>query len=210
MEWNDCLNIFCGGGCCHTRTPWYDYRIRGEFDAGIPTVSLEINVSDPTEAYIMLSQDDERDAPDLEYCALLLSVFKQGGKKQKLVCTSNSLVEKPDRQLKFNFSRDVAMKFTFVPEDCPYYVVPRVHDISISKPYVIGFMPDTYAGNGIKIEFVKMSRNCKVFNNMPSFVPAGNVEDVATQYQIRNPRQPNEYVGTELKDERLDEFGVAE
>ncbi|EPY41899.1 calpain-like cysteine peptidase [Angomonas deanei] len=153
MEWNDCLNIFCGGGCCHTRTPWYDYRIRGEFDAGIPTVSLEINVSDPTEAYIMLSQDDERDAPDLEYCALLLSVFKQGGKKQKLVCTSNSLVEKPDRQLKFNFSRDVAMKFTFVPGDWPYFVfVPasrpttpptpttsvRVVVLRTSVPYVTG------------------------------------------------------------------------
>ncbi|EPY26815.1 calpain-like cysteine peptidase [Strigomonas culicis] len=210
MDWRDCLNIFCGGGCCHLRSPWFDYRIRGAFVNGAPSVSLEINVADPVEAYIVLTQVDERDEKDAEYNALLLSVFKRAGKKQKLDCTSNSLVEKPDRQLKFNFSRDVAMRYTFVPEDCPYYIVPRVHDMGVSAPYVIGFLPDTYVGNGMKVEFVKMDRNCKVFSNMPSFVPAGMVEDVATDYQIRNPRQPTELVGTELKDDRIREFGVYE
>ncbi|EPY29565.1 hypothetical protein STCU_04456 [Strigomonas culicis] len=102
------------------------------------------------------------------------------------------------------------MRYTFVPEDCPYYIVPRVHDMGVSAPYVIGFLPDTYVGNGMKVEFVKMDRNCKVFSNMPSFVPAGMVEDVATDYQIRNPRQPTELVGTELKDDRIREFGVYE
>lgn len=208
MDWNDALNIFAGGGCCHIRYPWYDYRVRGEFDSGFPTVSLEINVGSPTECFIVLTQEDERDTPDMEYHALLISIFGNNGKKEKLECTSNSFVEKPDRQLKFNFSREAAMKFTFVPEHSPYYVVPRIHDTTVSRPYVFGILPQTYAGNGITIEFVKIDRNCKLFSNMPSFVPAGMVEDVAAQYQIRTPRQPVETIGTEIIDERINEFGV--
>lgn len=210
IEWTDALNVFCGGGCCHLRTPWFDYRIRGEFSQGIPSVALEINVADPTEAYITLSQEDERDDPSLEYHALLLSVFKHSGKKEKLDATSNSLVEKPDRQLKFNFSRDVAMKYTFTPENCPYFVIPRIHDPSVTKPYVMGLLPDTYVGNGIKVEFKKVDRNCRVFSNMPSFAQAGMMEDTAAEYQIRTPRQPVECVGQEIIDERLREFGVVE
>lgn len=210
MEWSDVLNYFSGGGCCHIRSPWFDYRIRGEFAQGIPSVSLEVNVSEPIETFIVLSQEDERDGPSLEYHALLLSVFRHSGKKEKLDATSNSLVEKPDRQLKFNFSRDVAMKYTFLPEHCPYYVVPRVHDPAVSKPYVLGFLPETYIGNGIKVEFKKIDRNCRIFSNMPSFVQSGMMEDVATEYQIRNPRQPTECVGAEITDDRLQEFGIVE
>ncbi|CAJ1991217.1 calpain-like cysteine peptidase [Leishmania donovani] len=210
VEWSDALKIFSGGGCCHLRTPWFDYRARGEFAQGIPTVSFEVNVSAPTEAYITLSQEDERDDPSLEYHALLLSVFRHSGKKEKLDATSNSLVEKPDRQLKFNFSRDVAMKYTFLPEHSPYFVIPRIHDPSVTKPYVMGLLCDTYVGNGIKVEFKRVDRNCRVFANMPSFAQAGMMEDTAAEYQIRTPRQPIECIGEEIVDERLREFGILE
>ncbi|KAG5497516.1 hypothetical protein JKF63_03780 [Porcisia hertigi] len=210
VEWSDVLKIFSGGGCCHLRTPWFDYRVRGEFTNGIPSVSLEINVSAPTEAYLTLSQEDERDDPSLEYHALLLSVFRHGGKKERLDATSSAIVERPDRQLKFNFSRDVAMRYTFLPEHNPYFVIPRIHDPTITKPYVMGLLPDTYVGNGIKVEFKRVDRNCRVFANMPSFSQAGMMEDTVAEYQIRTPRQPIECVGEEIVDERLREFGVME
>lgn len=211
MEWSDAVRIFNTGGCCHYCRPWFDYRIRGEFVQGIPTVSLEINVSAPTEAFITLTQEDERDDGALEYAALLLSVFRHNGKREKLDATSNTLVERPDCQLKFNYSRDVAMKYTFLPENCPYYVIPRAHDVpGPIKQYVLGFLPETYVGNGITVDFKKFDKECKVFNNMPSFVANGATEDVSTEFQYRNPRQPTEYVGTSIRDERLREFGLYE
>lgn len=66
----------------------------------------------------------------------------------------------------------------------------------MNKPYILGFLPDTYAGNGVRVDFVKLSESCKVFSNMPSFVAAGVCEDVAAEYQIRTPRQPIECIGT--------------
>ncbi|ORC84763.1 calpain-like cysteine peptidase [Trypanosoma theileri] len=210
MAWPDVVNTFAGGGVCHVRNGWYDYRVRGEFTDGHPTVALEINVADTINAYIVLSQEDERDDPEVEYAAMLISVSKHNGKNEKMDCTSNVDVEQPDRQLKFNFARDVALRYTFEPEGNPYFVVPRVHDSGISMPYVIGLLLDTYVGNGIKVEFKTIDKSCKLFQNMPSFSVKDMTKDISTEYQIRNPRQPTESMGTELKDERLREFGLYE
>ncbi|CCW65413.1 unnamed protein product [Phytomonas sp. EM1] len=210
MEWTDAVNTFATGGCCHYHRPWFDYRIRGAFEGGIPSVVLEITVADPTTAYLVLTQEDERDSMPVEYSAILLQVFCLTGRKQKLNVITGPLVEKPDRQLRFSFSREVGLCYTFVPEHSPYYVVPRIHDTSIARPYVIGFLPDTYVGNGIRVEFKRMDRHCNVFSNLSSFNPSNMIEDVAAEYQIRNPRQPLECVGTQLKDERLREFGLFE
>ncbi|KEG11557.1 calpain-like cysteine peptidase [Trypanosoma grayi] len=210
MEWSDVVSTFVGGGVCHVKSNWYDYRIRGEFIEGFPTVSFEINVADPVDAYIVLSQEDERDGDEFEYAAMLVSVSRHNGKNEKMECTSNVDVENPDKQLKFNFARDVALRYTFEPEGNPYFVIPRIHDAAISKPYVLGLLLDTYAGNGIKVEFKTIDKECKVFQNMPRFSVKGMAQDIATEYQIRNPRQPTECVGSELKDERLKEFGLYE
>ncbi|RNC45232.1 putative calpain-like cysteine peptidase [Trypanosoma cruzi] len=141
---------------------------------------------------------------------MLISVSRHGGKHEKMDRTSSLDVEMPGCELKFNFARDVAMRYTFEPEGNPYFVIPRVHDNSISKPYVLGLLMDTYAGNGIRVEFKGIDRECRVFQNMPTFSVKGMTRDVSTEYQIRNPRQPSECVGAELKDERLKEFGVYE
>ncbi|KAG8343706.1 putative calpain-like cysteine peptidase [Trypanosoma vivax] len=210
MEWSDALKIFTGGGVCHVKSNWFDYRVRGEFSDGYPTVCLEINVADPVDAYIVLSQEDERGGAAMEYAALLLSVSRHGSKNESVVCTSDVDVEKPGRLLKFNFARDVALRYTFEPEGSPYFVIPRIHDQSISKPYVLGLLLDTYAGNGIKVEFTSIDRSCKVFHNMPSFSVKNMTKDVVTGYQIRNPRQPVECIGAEIVDERLAEFGLVE
>ncbi|RNF26390.1 calpain-like protein [Trypanosoma conorhini] len=210
MEWRDVLTTFVGGGVCHVKRNWYDYRIRGEFNDGHPTVCLEINVADPVDAYLVLSQEDERDGDGLEYAAMLISVTRHGGKNEKMDCTSTVDVEESDRQLSFNFARDVALRYTFEPQGNPYFVFPRIHDNFISQPYVLGLLMDTYAGNGIRVEFKAIDRDCKVFQNMPSFSVKGMTRDVSAEYQIRTPRQPMECMGAELKDERLKEFGIYE
>lgn len=210
MEWGDALAIFIGGGVCHVRQNWYDYRIRGAFEEGYPTLCLEINVADTVDAYIELSQEDERNGKDTEYAAMLISVSRHGGRHERVDCSSTVDVERPDSQLKFNFARDVALHYTFRPEGSPYFVIPRVHDMAISKPYVLGLLMDTYAGNGITVEFKTIDRECRVFQNMPSFSVKGMLRDVSTDYQNRNPRQPTEKMGIELKDERLRAFGLCE
>lgn len=220
LQWSDALNVFAGGGVCHVRNNWYDYRIRGNFVDGYPTVCLEINVSDPVAAYIVLSQEEECNTADgsqqsakqqqVQYAALLVSVSRHSGKYEKMECASDVDVEIPGRQLKFNFSRSVALQYTFEPEGGPYFVIPRIHDVNTSKPYVIGLLLDTYAGNGIQVEFKAIHKSCKVFQNMPTFSVKGMLKDVATEYQIRNSRRPTECVASELVDERLKEFDLGE
>ncbi|CCW65214.1 unnamed protein product [Phytomonas sp. EM1] len=55
-----------------------------------------------------------------------------------------------------------------------------------------------------------MDRHCNVFSNLASFNPSNMFEDVVAGYQIRNPWQPLECVGTQLKDEQLREFSLFE
>nr|CCC94618.1 unnamed protein product [Trypanosoma congolense IL3000] len=215
IEWRDVLTTFAGVGVCHVKSNWYDYRIRGNFVDGFPTVCLEINVADRTDAYIILSQEeedrgssfDDEQQGNLQGAALLLSVSRHSGRFEKMVCTSSFDVESPSLQLMFNFARSVALRYTFEPENGPFFVIPRIHDMSLTRPYVLGLLLDTYAGNGITVEFKSLDASCKVFQNMPTFSVAGMLRDVATEYQIRNPRQPTECVGVELFDERVQEFG---
>lgn len=212
MEWSDARRLFCGGGCCHLHPQWFDYRVRGKFENQFPTVSLQINVSAATQAYFVLTQQDERNDPALNYCALLLEVFHRGeGSKAQLLSTSTTQIERPGKELKFNFSREVALMVKLRPEDCPYLVVPRViMEMEKELPYVLGVLPETYVGNGLRVEFKKLAGECKVFNNMPAFNPKKHnaMSDVKAEYQIRTPRQPLESSGTEIQDERLREFGV--
>lgn len=209
MEWDDARRIFCGGGCCHIRPQWFDYRVRGKFEKNIPSVCLQVSVSAKTEVYFVLSQQDERDDPEVPYYAQLLQLFRRDGRKARLTATSTSQVERPGCELKFNFSREVALKATLKPEDGPYFVVPRILDEPNMRTYTLGVLPETYVGNGLRVEFKKLADDCKVFSNMPSFNPAKNaVSPTTAEYQVRTPRQPLEASGTEIQDERLREFGV--
>eukprot|EP00796_Vickermania_ingenoplastis_P003602 gene3603-2543_t len=208
MEWGDACRIFCGGGCCHLRPQWFDYRVRGKFEEGVPSVCLQVTVSAPTEVYLILSQQDERDDLAVPYCAQLLQLFRRDGKKSRLMQTSSSQVEQPSGELKFNFCREVAIKVTLQPEEGPYFVVPRILDEHGLRTYTLGFLPETYVGNGLRVEFKKLAADCKVFSNMPSFHTAKSVSKASAEYQVRTPRQPLEASGSEIHDERLREFGV--
>lgn len=211
MEWGDARRIFYGGGCCHLRPQWFDYRIRGVFEDQVPSVSLQIHVSAVTQVYLLLTQQDERDDITVPYSALLLEAFRRGdGSKARLLSTSTTQIEQPGEELKFNFSREVGMGLTLRPEDCPYFIVPRVLEAPEKLPYVLGVLPETYVGNGLRVEFKKISRECKVFNNMPvfSFKKKDVMTEVTADFQVRTPRQPIESSGVEILDERLREFGV--
>lgn len=208
IEWGDARRIFCGGGCCHLRSQWYDYRVRGKFEETVPSVCLQVTVSAPTEVYLMLSQQDERDDPAVPYFAQLLQLFRRDGKKSRLVATSATQIEKPGCELKFNFCREVALKATLRPEESPYFVVPRILEEQSLRMYTLGFLPETYVGNGLRVEFVKLASDCKVFNNVPSFNAAKNATSATAEYQVRTSRQPLEATGSEIHDDRLREFGV--
>lgn len=214
MDWEDAWRIFSGGGCCHLRDNWFDYRVRGEFQNCIPSVCLEINVGAPTEIYFMLSQQDERDDPECNYSAILLELFQWSGKsKYSLLATSTSLVEYPGESLHFSYSREVALKVTLEPADGPFLLVPRMLEEGehLSRPFILGVLPETYIGNGLKVEFKKLPEESKVFQNLSKFNPGKNeniLEEVTAVYQVRTARQPLEVKGSEIIDERLKEFGL--
>jgi hypothetical protein len=65
MEWDDAQVYFDGGGVCFASPqapPLHDYRVRGDFDNGFPTVGLLIRVmgTQSVDAMVTLSQVDER------------------------------------------------------------------------------------------------------------------------------------------------------
>lgn len=208
MQWEDACRVFCGGGACHLRPQWLDYRVRGRFDGCIPSLCFEVNVSAPTEVYFILSQQDERDDAAVPYGAQLLELFHRDGRKSRLVAASRSQVENPGLELKFNYCREVALKATLLPENSPYYVVPRMLEESGVRTYTLGMLSETYVGNGLRVAFKALAADSKVFANMPSFHPSKGISSITAEYQVRTPRQPLEASGTEIHDERLREFGV--
>lgn len=83
LDWaSEVLPMFEGGAVCHLRLDMHDYRVRGEFHHGVPSVALEVEVTgcDSVEMYCTLSQTDDRcgdpDSPLFALCPLMLCVSK--------------------------------------------------------------------------------------------------------------------------------------
>lgn len=60
LEWSEALDLFAGGGVCHTRPLLYpncrDYRVQGRFREGFPSVCLKVEVTESVEVYFLLIQ----------------------------------------------------------------------------------------------------------------------------------------------------------
>lgn len=192
MDWDDAKEYFDGGGVCFTKFDWFDYRAKGAFDNGFPTLVLEVHVTKPVQAFAVLCQKDKRglasNDPDSKYAAMMLSISHStgAGGKQRVHLNSTSDAEKPSEQYTFNYSRDLGMLYDFVPEKSPYYIIPRIFDAGASKSYVLGLISDTEAGSAaLTVNFRALNKKCRVFQNHPVFTVEGETE-VRTLYQV-NP-----------------------
>jgi hypothetical protein len=177
MAWEDVLRYFDGGGVCFTRFDWHDYRARGRFENGFPTLVFEVTVSQPVEAYCIVSQKDKRglapNDPDAKYSAMMLSVSRSQNStssSQKVHLNSSANTEEPSEEFTFNYARDLGLKYRFVPEDSPYYVIPRIYDAGGNRDYILGLISDHPAtGTIMDVSFVSLPKTCRVFHNYPSF-----------------------------------------
>ncbi|CUI14920.1 calpain-like cysteine peptidase, putative [Bodo saltans] len=191
MAWEDVLRFFDGGGVCFTRFDWFDYRARGRFENGFPTLVFEVTVSQPVEAYCVISQKDKRglppNDPEAKYSAMMLSVSRaesHHAANQKIHLNTSANTEEPSEEFTFNYARDLGLKYRFIPEESPYYVIPRIYDAGGNRDYVLGMITDHPATDDavLDISFVSLPKTCRVFHNYPSF-SVENTVPLKTDYQ---------------------------
>ena len=207
LTFEDALKYFDGGGVCFMMNDWFDYRVKGEFVAGYPSVVLEVSVTKPVNAFCIFSQNDKRGLaagdPDSKYAAVMLSVVRSVGgdvssnslRKMEVHLNSTAYCDLPSKEYTFNYSRDLAMQYQFVPENSPYYVVPRVYDTGSNKHFTLGMISDVGAdSSGLQIEFKTLDKSCRVFQNYPKF----SIDTVAGVTPCNSAYQFNPEVGAPI------------
>jgi hypothetical protein len=204
MTFEDALKYFDGGGVCFLKNNWFDYRAKGAFVAGFPNLALEVTVTKPVKAFCIFAQKDKRGLPstdpDSKYAAVMLSVVRSAAaarsdQQQKIPVevhlNSSATTDAPTKEYTFNYSRDLAMEYTFLPENSPYYVVPRVYETGSNKNYTLGLIADTKAStSALSVNFKTLDKQCRVFQNYPKFMldTATMLEPFSTHYQL-NPER---------------------
>lgn len=174
MAWADVKKYFDGGGVCFVRNGWSDYRVKGTFEKGHPSVVLQVTCSKATKAMLVLSQNDRRgkppEDPDVKYAAALLSVTRgDAADSQSVHLNSTSDADKPSPKYTFNIARDLGLVYDFQPSATPYLVIPRLYHAGMSKSFVLGFLPERCVGDGLVVEFKYLDPFVKVFQNYPKF-----------------------------------------
>lgn len=216
LDWSEeVLPIFDGGAVCHTRAGAHDYRARGEFVAGVPSVALEIEVTgdSPIEAYCMLSQEDDRggavDRPAPPLAPIMLCVTKPAeeeeggggegasGGTQVVDCVGSADPDRPSDRLRFIVGRDIAVRYVFAPATAQegksgrrlYYAIPRSRGTTGHTAYTVGLVAAPPVGSStFQVRFVQPSEHCDLFRNEYAF-DASQVAQQApcVHFQARDP-----------------------
>ncbi|EPY29841.1 cysteine peptidase, Clan CA, family C2 [Angomonas deanei] len=154
VSWNQAADFFDGGGVVYFQkhSKPVDYRVKGTFAGTYPSAVLEITVTEPVTATLVLSQPDKRGASATDhfvrYAPILLSVARRTDDgRQRVDKNSGWDVENPSAEYNFVVARDVALTYTFTPENGPYYVVPRIHRTGVAegydRPYTVGVIAES-------------------------------------------------------------------
>ncbi|KAG5495760.1 hypothetical protein JIQ42_02620 [Leishmania sp. Namibia] len=211
LDWSEALAMFEGGGVCCSRWDWaHDCRVRGLFNDGIPSIALEVRVSEdeedtsPVEAYCILSQEDDRglppDHPNRALHPLMLCVSShlsddETGKEIGDECPTDQRIRQvcsidpdtPTDQLNYILGRDTALRMTFQSSAHPYYVVPRSLGSMNNKPFTVGLVSSTAVTKTGKLQVrpVQLPTRSPVFQNGRGF-STQRLEGVAVaSFQIR-------------------------
>lgn len=130
MDWSEVLSFFAGGGVVFNHFDYADYRIRATFSGCVPSVCVEVSVTEPTLLTFILSQPDHRGTPqeNAEYSPIMLSLAAVSDREKNeysFVVNSTADAEHPTKGFTFLQGRDISLMYTFVPQESPYLVIPR-------------------------------------------------------------------------------------
>lgn len=199
MEWGDVMRFFATGGACMVRRNWFDYRVRGVFLGLTPSVVLEVVVTRPTEAFLVLSQRDNcglpPEDPDALHKSLLITVARYSPERGRHVVDANSspdlTVSPPDVNI-FVAGRDVGMQMVFLPEHSPYYVVPRIMENGAGTPktFTLGLLtPRKVAAGDMQVNFKRLPEAHKALSGVPEYVMSG-LAPQRVDFQRKKPGMP--------------------
>jgi hypothetical protein len=215
MEWSDVKAYFDGGGVCFYKPTWVDYRVRGVFERGVPSVSLELTVTRRTSVMLVLSQRDKRgepaDSPLAVHVPMMLTLAvpdpdKNRPNRVRARWNSTSDADRPSDKFSFSQARDLAIIFTLEPSELPYVVIPRLYDSQIARrDYTLGLISERKVGDGFTATFKALPASCKAFRNVQTFdYVAAEVPSVATQFQsnpdfgVFHTREGDQFVHVEV------------
>eukprot|EP00796_Vickermania_ingenoplastis_P009462 gene9461-6644_t len=177
MEWAEALAMFAGGGACHTgrHGTRFDYRVQGSFDGGEPSVCLKIDVSEPMEAYFILTQRLPRRAEDAALAPIALGIGSVGTNRMATPLWFSS--QDPDaptpassaelhkglpKQPALLTASSVAVRCRLEPGHGPYCVIPWT-SATWAVPYTIGVLPDTGRGDAMRGSFFALDSPARFF-----------------------------------------------
>uniref|UniRef100_A0A7S1R650 Calpain catalytic domain-containing protein n=1 Tax=Neobodo designis TaxID=312471 RepID=A0A7S1R650_NEODS len=178
MSWEDAREYFESGGVCFVERDWHDYRVKAQFNDARPSLVLEVRVTKPVTAYLVVSQRDRRglpdDHPDRSYHSVMISVCEKDGETGRYASKRNSnwrRLEEPQESYGFCSARDVAMKVTFEPSDAPYLVVPRAHGSNAApKDFTLAFISsEAVDGEAVSVNFRRPADDWRCFKNYTRF-----------------------------------------
>ncbi|EPY31483.1 cysteine peptidase, Clan CA, family C2 [Strigomonas culicis] len=195
VKWSDALNYFDGGGVVYdTEKPSVDYRVKGVFTDVHPSAVLEIVAAEPVQVTLVLSQPDKRGAdasnPNVRYAPIMLSVARPEDGRLRVEQNSAADPEAPSSEYNFMVARDVALTYTFRPEDGPYLVIPRIHRKGVepghSRGYTIGILSSSDLDNKLRVTAKQLDKDSRVFRNIITFPDEAHpAVEVETQVHYR-------------------------
>lgn len=192
ISWQDAKQLFDGAGIVFVRRDSVDYRVKGAFLEGFSNVVLQVSVTEPVCASVVLSQRDRRgrvkEDPLSLWAPIMVSVAtKTEDSTFRVDKSSGTDVMSPSTD-EFNFvvARDAAMEYTFEPGHT-YLVVPRAHNKGFSddceqREYVVGLITTRAEAASLNVEVRQLDRDNAAFRNMVSF-DAGELISVEAEIQ---------------------------
>lgn len=149
LDWDEVLELFVSCGVAFNHFGYVDYRIPFQFVDLVPSLCLEINVTEPTTLTLILSQPDNKGTEREydEYAPMMISiagvsstcstpasmddsVHSNGGfqtaVEYALIANSTADAETPSSNFVFLQGRDISVMYTFAPERSPYMILPRL------------------------------------------------------------------------------------
>lgn len=140
MAWEDVTEYFEHCNISYAND-YCDWRAKGKFEGGVPTVALAISADEPVDVYVTLSQPDMRGQdPESKGEAVftLLSVVETEGNVSETKLHASKNAEEPATKPAFSNARDISLKLHVKPGHLPSLVVPRVYKgEGRTTPYIL-------------------------------------------------------------------------
>ncbi|ORC88966.1 calpain-like cysteine peptidase, partial [Trypanosoma theileri] len=206
MTWETCLYYFNGGGVSFFQPSVNDYRVPSKFVDCVPSCVLEVSVEEPTWMCFTISQQDKRGRADVsEYQPVMISVAHPVEDELYKVVENSSADASHPLTDKWTFfqARDVSLMHKFLPDHSPYLLIPRLMPMEGQAgevSYTLGFSCNKVLGQeGVTVNFKKLDKDNRVFQNFPKFDPEVTPVEVEYQAKMANDGYPKTKEGSSVQ-----------